>query len=183
MKKHNLAFIDLETTGLDLERHEIIEIACLTVKQDWSQREPVFTVLNEFDVKVKPKHIETAEPEALRITRYAEADWLFAVELPQALKELAERTTDAIMVGQNVAFDWGFLRHGFKETGVQNKMYFHRLDLIPMVFIKCCRDPKLERYNLGELSRYFGVANDRAHSAMSDIRATFEIYKKLIALP
>jgi len=183
MKKHTLAFIDLETTGLDPERHEIIEIGCLTVKQDWSGAQPVFTVLNEFDVKVKPKHIETAEPEALRINHYSEADWLFAVDLEQALRELAEKTADAIMVGQNVAFDWGFLRHAFKEMGVQNRMYFHRLDTIPMAFIKCCHDPKLERYNLGELSRYFGVENERAHSAMSDIRATFEIYKKLIALP
>jgi len=183
MKKHTLAFIDLETTGLDPERQEIIEIACLTVKQDWSGPVPLFTLLNEFDVKVKPKHIETAEPEALRINHYTETDWLFAVDLEQALRELIERTADAIMVGQNVGFDWSFLQHAFKEMGVQNRMHYHRLDLIPMAFVRCCHDPKLERYNLGELARYFGVENTHAHSAMSDIRTTFEIYKKLIALP
>ena len=29
MKKHNLAFIDIEATGLDVSKHEIIEIGCI----------------------------------------------------------------------------------------------------------------------------------------------------------
>ncbi|MEK9183615.1 MAG: exonuclease domain-containing protein [Patescibacteria group bacterium] len=33
MKKHNLAFTDLETTGLDAHKHEIIEIGCIVAKQ------------------------------------------------------------------------------------------------------------------------------------------------------
>lgn len=183
MKKHNLAFIDLETTGLDPSRHEIIEIGCVVVKQDWSNKDPQFSVLSELDIKVKPRHIETAEPEALRINKYSEADWLFAVDLEQALQELAKQTADAIMVGQNVSFDWGFLQAAFAETGVSSRMHYHKLDLIPMAFIKCCKDPKLERYNLGELSRYFGVENEKAHTALSDVKTTFEIYKKLVALP
>ena len=28
MRKHNLAFIDIETTGLNVIKHEIIEIGC-----------------------------------------------------------------------------------------------------------------------------------------------------------
>ncbi|KKS11066.1 MAG: hypothetical protein UU67_C0085G0001, partial [Candidatus Daviesbacteria bacterium GW2011_GWB1_41_5] len=37
-----------------------------------------------------------------------------------------------------------------------------------------------ERFNLGALAKYFGVENEKAHSALADIRATFEIYKKLL---
>jgi len=33
MKNHNLAFTDLETTGLDAHKHEIIEIGCLLARQ------------------------------------------------------------------------------------------------------------------------------------------------------
>ena len=29
MRKHDLAFIDIETTGLSVVEHEIIEIGCL----------------------------------------------------------------------------------------------------------------------------------------------------------
>ena len=33
MKKRNLAFIDLETTGLNPDRQEIIELGCVVVEQ------------------------------------------------------------------------------------------------------------------------------------------------------
>ncbi|MEZ4114453.1 MAG: exonuclease domain-containing protein [Candidatus Paceibacterota bacterium] len=33
MKKHNLAFVDIETTGFDPDKHEMIEIGIVIVKQ------------------------------------------------------------------------------------------------------------------------------------------------------
>jgi oligoribonuclease (3'-5' exoribonuclease) len=33
MRKNNLAFIDLETTGLDPEKHEILEIGLVLARQ------------------------------------------------------------------------------------------------------------------------------------------------------
>lgn len=183
MKRHNLAFIDLETTGLNPSRHEIVEIGCLVVRQGERDGTPSFEVIDELDIKVKPKHIETAEPEALRINGYNEADWLFAVDIAQGLTALSDKAENAIMVAQNVTFDWSFLQRAFEETGVQNKMHFPKIDIISLAFGKLYRDSRIQRYNLRELAQFFGVTNDKAHSAMSDIRATFEIYKKLIALP
>lgn len=177
MKRFNLAFIDLETTGLDPEKHEIIEIGALIVKQ------PELKIIDELDIKVKPLHIETADPEALRINGYRESDWLFAADLAQAIKLLAEKTENAVMVAQNVAFDWSFLNKAFRKTEIINKMHYHKLDLISIAYAKLYKDEKLERYNLRELARFFEVENEKAHSAMSDIRTTFEIYKKLIILP
>ncbi len=182
MKKHNLAFIDLETTGLNPDKHEIIEIGCLVVRQP-QVAGGNFEVIDELDIKVKPLHLERAEPEALRINGYNEADWLFAVELSQALSALAGKTDNAIMVAQNVTFDWSFLHRAFETTGVQNRMHFPKIDLISIAFGKLYNDTRIERYNLRELARFFNVENEKAHSAMSDIRTTFEIYKKLITLP
>lgn len=181
MKKHNLAFIDLETTGLNPDTHEIVEIGCLVVRQPQAAGGS-FEIIDELDLKVKPQHLELAEPEALRINGYNDADWLFAVDLSQALTALAGKTDSAIMVAQNVTFDWSFLHRGFETTGVQNRMHFPKIDIISIAFAKLYNDPNIERYNLRELARFFNVENEKAHTAMSDIRATFEIYKKLIAL-
>ena len=75
MTKHNLAFIDIETTGLNPEVQEIIEIGGVITTPD-------LVVVNEFEIKVKPENLAVAEPEALRINRFDPANWLFALSLP-----------------------------------------------------------------------------------------------------
>ena len=181
MKKHNLAFIDLETTGLRPEKHEIIEIGCLIARQiPQSGKGPKIEFVTDFEIKVKPTHLETAEPEALRINGYNDADWLFAAGLKNALEELADKTKDCIMVGLNVAFDWSFLEKAFADTGVENKMHFHKLEIMSMAFAKLYDDPIAERFSLRALGDYYKIENPKAHTALADIRTTFEVYKKLI---
>lgn len=181
MKKRNLAFIDLETTGLDPEKHEIIEIGGIIVKQIHHENgQSELEVLEEFVMKVKPEHIETADPESLLVNGYKADEWIFAIDLPQAMKVLAEKTEGDILVAQNVAFDWLFLEKAFAKTGVTNKMDFHRLDLLSMAYTKLYHDDKAKRFSLRALAEYYGVKNEKAHSALSDIRATYEIYRKIL---
>ena len=54
MKNQNLAFIDIETTGLLLDKHEIIEIGCVLVSQG-SPGAPKFKKLEEFEIKFLSK--------------------------------------------------------------------------------------------------------------------------------
>src|SRR5258706_6695179 len=102
MRKHNFAFIDIEATGLNLARHEIIEIGVVLTTPD-------LKVIEEFETKIEPEHIETADPIALKVNHYKEKDWKDAIGLKKAMLILAGKTKDCIMVGHNVAFDVGFL--------------------------------------------------------------------------
>lgn len=182
MKKRNLAFIDLETTGLDPEKHEIIEIGAIIARQiQCADKGCELEVIDELELKVKPEHLETSDPESLKINGYNEGDWLFAVSLQQAIKVLAEKTEGAILVAQNVSFDWSFLEKAFAKTGVANKMDFHRLDLLSMAYAKLYHNPAAQRFSLRSLCAHYEIRNERAHSALADIRATYEIYKKIVA--
>jgi DNA polymerase-3 subunit epsilon len=183
MRKNNLAFLDVETTGLDPERHEILEVGLVLARQTLIPgRGPQVELLEELEWKVKPEHIETAEPEALRINRYNEADWLFASSLKQVMEAVAEKTADAILIAQNVTFDWGFIERAFRRTGVESKMHYHRLDLLSMAYAKLYHNEKLTKFSLSALAEYFGLKNERAHTALADTRVTFEIYKKLLEI-
>ena len=54
MHKRNLVFLDTETTGLDPEKHEIIEIGGVIVRQIFeNSNQPAFEVLEEFEYKVE----------------------------------------------------------------------------------------------------------------------------------
>jgi DNA polymerase III epsilon subunit family exonuclease len=175
MRKHNFAFIDIEATGLNLAWHEIIEIGVVLTT-------PGLEVLEEFDLKIKPERIETADPVALKVNHYDEKDWKNAFSLEKAMKILADKTKDCIMVGHNVAFDSGFLESAFNKTKISNMMHYHKLDTVSIAWAKLHRDPTLEHFSLRELCVRFGIENKKPHTALSDARATFELYKKLMEL-
>lgn len=183
MRTQKLAFIDTETTGLLPEKHEIIEIGLVLVEQSLPPDGKInLEVLEEWEVKVKPEHIEQADPESMLINHYNEAEWTFAVDLPKALEALSQKTSNAIMVGHNVAHDYSFLQKAFTQTGVENKMHYHKLDTISIAFAKLYAREEVEKLSLRALCEYLGVENKNAHTALADARATFEVFEKLMAM-
>ena len=175
MKGHKFAFIDIETTGLNLLRHEIIEIGCVITTPD-------LELIEDFELKIKPKHIEDADPVALKVNHYDEENWQSAHSLKKAMEIFSEKVKDCIMVGHNVAFDAGFLEHAFNEIKIGNTLHYHKLDTVSISWAKLHSDPDLEHFSLREMCVRFGIKNERAHTALSDARATFELYKKLMSL-
>ncbi len=179
MKNKKLAFIDIETTGFDIEKHEIIEIGGVIVEQ--KDGKPL-RIIDEFEIKIKPEHIENADPEALSLNGYSEMEWMFALDKKRAMELFSEKTKDAVMVAHNIAFDFSFLAKAFSETGVENQMFFAKLDTISFAYAKFHNKEKAPRMSLASLCEYFEIQNERAHTALSDARATYEVYKKLLEI-
>lgn len=175
MKKHNLAFIDIETTGLSLTKNEIIEIGCVITS-------PLLEKIEEFEIKIKPERIEEADPVAIKINRYNEEDWKDALPLKEALLIFLAKVKDCIMVGHNVSFDVSFLEYSFNKLGMTNSLHYHRLDTVSIAWAKLHKEPDLEHFSLRELGERFEIRNEKAHSALPDARATFLLYKKLMEL-
>ena len=185
MKRHKLAFVDLETTGLDPFRHEIIEIGIVLAEQraDAAGKQTL-ELISEHEMLLRPEHVETADPKALGVAKYDEHKWEKAISQKEGLSRAAELLLGTVFVAQNVAFDWAFLQKAGNEYGVnfEKVVHYHKLDLASMVFGKLYHDPKLSRFSLRELTEYFGVKNANAHTALADARATFEVCKKLLAM-
>jgi DNA polymerase-3 subunit epsilon len=175
MRKHNFAFIDIESTGLNLLKHEVIEIGCVLTSS-------TLEVIEEFELKIKPEYIENADPAAIKVNHYNEKDWKDALGVKEAIEIFSKKTKDCIMVGHNVAFDAGFLEYVFNKTEVKNTMHYHKLDTISIAWTRLHNNKNFEHFSLRELCLYFGIKNERPHTALSDARATFELYKKLMEL-
>jgi DNA polymerase III epsilon subunit-like protein len=95
---------------------------------------------------------------------------------------LASKIEGAILVGHNMPFDLSFLDAAFSKTGLKNPLHYHRLDTISIAWAKLHREVDLEHFSLRELCIRFGIKNENAHTALSDARATYELYKKLMEL-
>lgn len=177
MKGKKLAFIDLETTGTSPWNHEIIEIGCMLVKQN---DDGTYATLEEFEVKVKPEHIETAEIGALRVNGYDEGAWLFAHSQKEALTLVSQKCDGCVMVAQNASFDYSFLAVAFGKYDVKDPFFYAKLDPIPMAFLRFRKDPEMDSFTLRKLCEKYGIKNEKAHTALADVRATFEVFKKIM---
>jgi len=175
MRKHNLAFIDIETTGLSVIEHEIIQIGCLITDSS-------FKIIEEFELKIKPQHIENADKIAVKINHYKEKDWIDSYDLKEAMKIFSKKAKDCIMVGQNICFDAGFLEYNLEKLKLPSTMHYHKLDTIAIAWTKFNKEKDFEHFSLREMCKRFDIVNENPHSALSDARATFELYKKLIEL-
>ena len=175
MRKHNFAFIDIETTGINVLEHEIVEIGCVLTTDK-------LKVVEEFEFKIKPEHIESADPVALKINHYNDRDWENAYDLEEAMKILIEKVKNCIMVGHNVSFDAGFLEYTFNKLKLKNSMHYHKLDTVSLTWAKFHDNENIDHFSLREMCKYFEIINKNPHSALSDARATYELYKKLIEL-
>ena len=175
MRKHNLAFIDMEMSGLNMLEHEILEIGCVITT-------PKLKIIEEFELKIKPEHIKNADKIALKINHYKEDDWKFAYSLEEAIKIFSKKVKDCIMVGQNVAFDSAFLEMAFLKTKIKSSLHYHRLDTISIAWAKLNKEKDFEHFSLREMCKYFGIINENPHSALSDAQATYKLYKKLMSL-
>jgi len=181
MKKHNLVFVDIETTGFDTETQEIIELGAVIVRP-LSDDATSYEVVEELDIKIKPEHIETADPQALRVNGYDPSAWIFAHSLKEAMTVFSEKTKDCIFVAHNLAFDYSFIDKAFHKTGVENTLFYAKMDTISIAFAKLHKKKDIDKFRLQKLCEYFGIENNRAHTALSDARATFEVYKKLMSM-
>lgn len=185
MKDHTLAFVDTETTGLDPYQHEIFEIGIVLAQQHTDTRgRSELRLIREHEILLHPKHIETALPRALEISRFHDRAWGKAVTQQEGLSRAKEILNGTVFVAQNVAFDWTFLLKAGHDHGIDfdSAVHYHKLDLASMAFGKLYDDPKLFKFSLREMTEFFGVKNEKAHSALSDARATFEVCQKLLAL-
>lgn len=181
MKIHNLAFIDTETTGTDPEKHEIIELAVIIARQVPREgRGPKLEIVEECEWKIKPQHMERAEEAALRVNGYNEVDWMFAVDRKKAMEEFAKKTQSCTFVSHNLVFDYGFVMKAFEETGVENNMHYAKLDTISMALARLYDAPAADKFSLRALCELLKVENSKAHTALADTRALYEVYKKLM---
>jgi DNA polymerase-3 subunit epsilon len=182
MKEHVFAFIDTETTGLDPDRHELIEIGGLIVRASDPSDITTYEVIEEFEYKIKPERIQDANPQSLKVTQYEASKWTEGRTLAEVIQDVAVKTKDAVMVAHNVAFDSAFLEKAFRTTGITNTMHYHRLDTVSMAYAILRAKGEVDRLSLHALCEHFGVIQNGEHAALPDARSMFELYKKMMSM-
>ena len=182
MKNQLFVFIDTEATGLNPDKHELIEIAGVVVQIENPRDLLTYNVVEEFEYKIHPERIGDADPASLRVNHYDPSQWTNALTLAEAMELVGEKTEGAVMVAHNVSFDNAFIDKAFRISKIKNKMHYHRLDTVSMAHALLQGNEDVDRLSLHSLCEYFGITQNTQHEALADARACFELYKKLMTL-
>lgn len=165
--------LDLETTGLDPQKSEIIEIAGIKFCKDKE--------LERFHSFCRPSG--QIPSEATKVHGLTEEmlhqESSFSEVYPHLLKFLE----NSILVIQNSVFDASFLNQSAANIGeiFPNFPVFCTLQMTRKLF------PRMERYNLGALRKHFNITKtlERSeqkefHEALDDAYATMIVFNKCI---
>lgn len=170
-----MAFTDLETTGLNPDFHEIIEIGLVVVNQ------ATLEVMDEWESKVAPQHPDRAKPLVRKINGFDEAQWQDAPPLSSAIGEYLKRTHGSILCAWNVRFESKFLDKAFRTNGlnIDELLHYHAFDVVPLA-MEQLRGSDLKKFTLSEVARYIGLEPEPpVHRALNGAKKAFEVYKTL----
>ena len=172
-----ITFIDTETTGLDLFRHEVIDIAALQVS--WVDND--FIEISRFDSKINPKKLNEASEVALKINGFTKKKWKDAPQAGSVLSIVRNYIQSSDVVsGQNLIFDYRFINKMFASEEQEKPNWPKYIDTKWMAD-QLVHDKKLKRSSLDFLCEHYQIPTiGRAHTAMTDVLRTFELFKVLI---
>lgn len=166
MRKSKIICIDIETTGLDRNNDEILQVSIINGRGK--------TLYNSY---IKPDYA-TEWKEAEEINKIS---WDCVKLAPGILTE--KRKIDKILrkaeliIGYNhKGFDLPFLAAKGIDTAVKAKIYDVMLEF---AYIVGEYDKKHDNYKWKPLTycaKYYGYTNYKAHDALEDARATLHCY-------
>lgn len=182
--------LDFETGGLDCRECACTQIALQAVRFDTWQ------VFDRYQAYIAPygkqdaglprrkvlrtRHEQAKEPEYVPM-KYEQTALDYSASKGYQCKP--------VLVGQNIAFDIGFLQQlmnyaglaaEFEKTFSGTKDYYgnfqpHYIDTLVMGRLAFAADPEVTSYKLELVASKLGVELDDAHDAAADVTATLDI--------
>ncbi len=158
---------DLETTSTQVATTEIIEIGAMRIDKG---------EITTFSTLVKPKeHI----PEgASAINHIYDATVAFAPSIEKVLPDFYKFTAGATLVGHNIdGFDAPIIRRIGAEKG-----YYFDNDTVDTYLLAKQLMPSRRSFSLENIARDLSLTHTDAHRALSDVEATYELFKELLRI-
>lgn len=172
--------LDLETSGLDAARHEILSAGMVPVREGvvrWGER---------WESLVRPADPAAMSAEGLRAHHILPGELENAPTLAQVLPEIDRRLRDGVPLLHFGALDLGFLREAYRGHGmpwprlrnVDTVELLHKLDHRRHHFTP---HPTPTRTALPEAREELGLPAYANHHALTDALATAELFLVLRA--
>ena len=161
--KNPVVFLDLETTGIDIVKDRIVEIAILKIHLDGSEEEKVLRINPEMPIP----------EESIRIHGITNEDVANEPVFREVARNIAKFIEGCDVAGFNSnRFDIPMLAEEFLRADVDIDLKKRKFIDVQAIF------HKMEKRTLAAAYKFYcGKPLVDAHSAIADTRATYEVLK------
>ncbi len=162
---NNIVVFDVETTGLNPETDQIIELGAVKIEKG--------NIVEKFSTFVKPTiEIPYEVTELTHITNEMVED---APDIEDVIRQFYDFSKDCVLCGHNIInFDIKFIR----RFGSLQNLNFDNNIIDTMNEARVSR-LKISRFNLGTVTKALGIELKGAHRAWNDAFATAQVLLKL----
>lgn len=168
LNNDNIVVFDVESTGVDVTKDEIIQIAAIKINSKGETIETFERFISPVKSVKDSYHVHGFSDEYLREN---------GEDKIKVLNEFLDFSNSAVIVGHNVQFDINILSSELLRSslkGTNFKGFYDTLDIYRRFHTG------VENHKLETLSRVFNTKNKPSHNAMDDILATAELLVKAV---
>ena len=165
-KRTGYTVVDIETTGLDCAKDEILELGAIRVVDH--EVTETFSAL----IRLKGKLPEKISKMTGITEEMISAE---GADLKTAVMQLWDFIGQSPVIGHNFRFDRAFLTKASREMEIS----MPQLQLWDTLTLARRTGCDLTDYRLETLAAYFGIKVQERHRALSDCMTTFQVYEKL----
>ncbi len=175
LKDATFVVFDIETTGFSSVYDEIIEIACVKIKNGQE--------LERFETYVKPNQIITSV--ITNITSITNEDVANAPTIEEVFPLWLKFMENCVLVAHNAPFDMSFIYSHLKceNKYIKDKFTYNNLEFPVIDTLNLLRfryNDQLKFFNLKAMAKLFKVDLTQHHRAIYDTKATADCFVKML---
>lgn len=182
MFNKDILIVDLETTGLDSSKHEIVQIGAVLLDKKTLKEKGFFSSY------VRPTKWKQ---RSLVSMRYNFVTWDLVKSAP-TLKQALISFKNLFKINQLIIGNYGpildieFLKVGFTKIGKKYPFEYHVFNVWPLCYSYAAKHKLLKNkkrytgFSLEDLAKHFKITIENHHDALADSRIEAEILRKII---
>ena len=157
--------VDIETTGLNPIRNEIIELSALKVQDN--------TIVDSFTTLIKPN--EKIPTFITSLTGISNEMVKNAQPVENILADFCNFVGNSVILGHNVSFDMRFIKENCKRH-LDKEFANSTIDTL-----KISRKllPNIKNHKLSTLADHYGISSEGHHRGLVDCEITYNVHQQL----
>lgn len=182
MFKRDFLLIDIEATGTDITRHEMIQLAAVLLDKKTLEEKA------SFNSYIKPKKWALRSREAMAVNQIPWDELKDAPDMRSVLKYFVSCfPKEVTMAHYGGMIDIPFLAAAFRDSKMKYPYDYHVFDFWPVFYTymagqKKLTDPtKIPGFSLDSIAKHFKVKVDgKRHDALTDCRVEAEVLRHVM---